>query len=94
MPIKAAYTGTGEHFMGVPATDLTDDDWDRMSDAQKEAVRASSFYRMIEAPSAVRRAAPTVERAALPVARVEEPASSASPQAAPTPSAAKPEGKS
>ena len=41
----ATYTGdNGEHLMGVPATDLYESDWERLTDAQKADVHASSFY--------------------------------------------------
>jgi hypothetical protein len=43
--ISAKYTGeNGEHYMGIPARDLTEDEFDALSDDQKATLGASKFY--------------------------------------------------
>lgn len=38
------YVGDGSYLHGVPARDLTKDDYDALSDEQKDAVRKSNVY--------------------------------------------------
>lgn len=38
------YRGNGDSLPGVPARDLTKDEFDALSDEQKELVRASGVY--------------------------------------------------
>ena len=38
------YAGDGDHFIGVPARDLTKEDFEALSDEQKEAVKKSGTY--------------------------------------------------
>jgi hypothetical protein len=55
----------GEHYMGIPAKDLYESDWNRLSDDQKELVKASSFYHVrgegAEKAKAVEKAEPVAE---------------------------------
>lgn len=56
----ATYTGeNGEHLMGVPATDLYETEWDRLTDAQRDDVAAASFYRVATARHAAAEKAST-----------------------------------
>lgn len=63
--ISAKYTSdSGEHYMGVPARDLTEDEFDALSDEQKTTLAASSFYALRhDAPKAAERAEKRIERA-------------------------------
>jgi hypothetical protein len=43
--IVAKYTSdSGEHFMGVPARDLYETDWNALTDEQKADVNEAPFY--------------------------------------------------
>ncbi len=43
---KFVYIGQGgEHHSGIPARDLSADDWTRLSDEQKAVVASSPLYR-------------------------------------------------
>ena len=63
--ISAKYTGeAGEHYMGVPARDLTEDEFDALSDDQKATLAASSFYSLRHgATEEAEQAAKRVEKA-------------------------------
>lgn len=60
--ISAKYTSdSGEHYMGIPARDLNEEEFEALSDDQKALLAASSFYRLSseadeEAEAAARRA--------------------------------------
>lgn len=41
MAVKAVYQGAGAYINGVPARDLTTDDWAALTDEQQAAVRAT-----------------------------------------------------
>ncbi len=43
--LKYRYLQTGEFFQGVPARDLTDEDWDGLDPEAREAVAGSAIYR-------------------------------------------------
>lgn len=38
------YRGNGDHFVGIPPRDLTQDEFDALSDADKANVTESSVY--------------------------------------------------
>lgn len=64
--LMANYLGeNGEHLMGVPACDLYETQWNRLTDAQKADVDAAVFYRVRPA------AADDVEAAAKHVEKAE-----------------------
>lgn len=42
------YTGSGERFRGVPARDLTQDEFDRLGPLEQRRVTESGVYRQIE----------------------------------------------
>jgi len=44
--MKAKYIGNGSHLLGIPARDLSEDDWKSLSDAQKKAVKESGLYEL------------------------------------------------
>jgi hypothetical protein len=44
--MKATYTGAGNYLNGVPARDLTDEDWDALTPEQKAEVKASGLYEL------------------------------------------------
>jgi hypothetical protein len=46
--MKAKYKGPGYHH-GIPARDLTEADWERLTPAQREIVKASPLYELVEA---------------------------------------------
>lgn len=39
------YVGNGDHFVGIPQRDLTKDEFDALSDADKENVTKSGLYK-------------------------------------------------
>lgn len=45
MTAKYVYIGTGEFYNGIPARDLTDEDWAGLTDKQKETVAKSPLYK-------------------------------------------------
>lgn len=63
--ISAKYTGeNGEHYMGIPARDLTEDEFDALSDENKATLAESKFYTLRhDAPEEAEKAARRVERA-------------------------------
>jgi hypothetical protein len=63
--MMAKYTSeTDEHYMGIPATDLYETDWNALTDEQKALVGESSFYRVRPAAEEdVEAAAKHVEKA-------------------------------
>jgi hypothetical protein len=47
--VKAKYVGDGSEFLnGVPARDLTDEDWNRLTEEQQDAVINSRIYARAE----------------------------------------------
>lgn len=95
--ISAKYNGeNGEYFNGIPARDLTEDEFDRLSDEQKALLAADPpegvkrlYTLRHDAPAEAEKAATRVERAAAPSARAEAVPAAAS-QPAPPPPADKP----
>lgn len=67
--ISAKYTGeNGEHYMGIMARDLTEDEFDALTDEQKATLGGSSFYTLRhDAPEETEKAARRVEKAPEPV---------------------------
>lgn len=63
--IAAKYTSKeGEHFMGIPARDLTDEEFAALSDEQKAMLAESKFYTLRhDAPVAAEKATRRVEKA-------------------------------
>lgn len=48
--IRFKYIGSGAEFLhGIPARDLTETDWDRLTKEQQEIVIASLVYQEVEA---------------------------------------------
>lgn len=45
MNVKFTYIGQGDFYNGIPARDLTDEDWELLTDEQKELVASSSLYK-------------------------------------------------
>ena len=70
----AKYTGENdEHYMGIPARDLTEDEFEALSDDQKATLKASAFYTLRHgADEEAETAAKRVERASAPVAPMTE----------------------
>lgn len=79
--ISAKYTADdGSHYMGIPARDLNEEEFDALSDDQKATLGASSFYDLRhDAPEEAEKAAARVERAE-PVAPMAEQARAAMPE--------------
>lgn len=49
MAIKARFKGDGSEFhFGIPARDLTDDDWSAMSKEDQNLVLASKLYNVVD----------------------------------------------
>lgn len=48
MTIKYIYVGEGAFLQGVPARDLTNDDWARLTDVQKQTVKDGALYELVE----------------------------------------------
>lgn len=46
--MKAKYIGNGSHLLGIPARDLSEDDWKVLTDSQKKAVKESGLYELNE----------------------------------------------
>lgn len=46
MTIKAKYTGNGQFHQGIPARDLTDEDWAQLTPEQQATVEKSQIYEM------------------------------------------------
>ncbi len=44
---KFKYVGGGEFYTGIPARDLSDDDWARLNEAQQAVVAASPLYEAV-----------------------------------------------
>ncbi len=44
MATKARYKGKGEYFGGIPARNLTDEEYDALTTEQKKTVRESDIY--------------------------------------------------
>lgn len=64
---KATYIGNGEFHNGIPARDLTAEDWKALTDEQRDTVRQSPCYRLAaeQAPKrAEAKAAPSLPAAA------------------------------
>jgi hypothetical protein len=52
-PVQYRYTGDGTAFLeGVPARDLTAEDWALLDDVQRAAVEASDLYAAAAGPKA------------------------------------------
>lgn len=84
--IVAKYTGeNGEHYMGLPARDIGEEEFSRLSDDQKALLAESKFYTLRhDAPAEAEKAVKRVAKA--------EPVVEA-PFMAPAPEAATAEGK-
>ena len=80
--MMAKYTSdTDEHYMGVPAKDLYESDWNALSDENKALVNESSFYTVRgEGVKDAEAAAKRVERAPEPVPPMVEQAVAAIPE--------------
>ncbi len=62
MTVMWQYVGPG-FLPGIPARDLTSEDWDHMDEAQRSAVRMSGLYReMSPRPQEDHMARPKYER--------------------------------
>jgi hypothetical protein len=63
--IVAKYTGeNGEHLMGIPARDIGEEEFGRMSDEHKALLAEASFYSLRhDAPAAAEKAVKRVEKA-------------------------------
>lgn len=87
--ISAKYTGQhGEFYNAIPARDLTEDEFDALSDDDKATLAASSFYTLRhDAPAEAEKAAKRVEKAPDPVPPMVEAAKAEMP--APKPEAKK-----
>lgn len=59
------YTGDGAYFHGVPARDLTDEEFAALPEAQRSALLTSGLYTQESAPTRGKKA-PTVEPAEAP----------------------------
>lgn len=44
MSVKAQYIGIGEFYAGIPARDLSDEDWRALTPAQQALVKESPLY--------------------------------------------------
>jgi hypothetical protein len=71
--IAAKYTAQdGSHYMGIPARDIGEEEFDRMSDEQKALLAESPFYNLRhDAPAAAEKAVKRVEKAEPVVPMVE-----------------------
>ena len=47
--MPAIYVGAGNYLDGIPARDLTDEEYDALTREQKRDVRRSGLYEMVEA---------------------------------------------
>jgi hypothetical protein len=47
--VKFKYIGSGEFFIGIPARDLMEEDWERLDEEQQKMVTASQIYKKAEA---------------------------------------------
>jgi hypothetical protein len=63
--IVAKYTSQNdEHYMGIPARDIGEEEFSRMSDEQKALLAESPFYSLRhDAPAAAEKAVKRVEKA-------------------------------
>lgn len=57
------YIGDGAYFQGIPARDLSDDEFAALSEAQQQALLASGLYtpEAAPAPTRAKKAATTIE---------------------------------
>ena len=46
--IKYKYVGSGHYFQGVPARDLTEVDWAKLDEAQRQLVEGGGLYQKAE----------------------------------------------
>ena len=59
MAIAARYDGTGFFLQGIPARDLSTDEWAALSDDDRQRARASGLYRVGKRADAAEGAAET-----------------------------------
>lgn len=57
------YTGDGAYFPGVPARDLTDEEFAALPEAQQQALLNSGLYTQEAAPARAKKAATPAEPA-------------------------------
>jgi hypothetical protein len=85
MPAKivAKYTSkTDEHYMGLPARDITEEEFARLSDDQKALLAESKFYTLRhDAPAEAEKAARRAEKAESELSATEAPTVPAPPLA-------------
>lgn len=46
--MKATYIGNGEGYHGIPARDLSAEDWAGLTKAQQKLVAGSPLYKLVE----------------------------------------------